>query len=303
MPVPPDGLALSSRGLPSDQDEEKVPSEEEAKDLLGGLGNITVQDHTPPHPAADFQSSQDGDVFLGQGHEVEHPDANETAGSYETDTAQPQDGQHKTGFPESGLEDGELDPDEDELPPLRSPETDTTQEDEEWNIGNFWDGPTREWDYIGEGPDGPDGHENPAIQEPAVYYPPWEYLRSSPLRPGPRPLPHPRTSVLHFDPSSSQLANERTESQQQRSDARMFVWAGRQQGLFDALPDEAVRAGWVPGDGHKVVARAILFGGRTMDWAAGWRSIEGIMGAEEWDDRVERVLMAEAERDRAESSP
>ncbi|SPO07591.1 uncharacterized protein DNG_10286 [Cephalotrichum gorgonifer] len=124
-------------------------------------------------------------------------------------------------------------------------------------------------------------------------------LFSSRLRLPSRGNPRRRRQALPRTIRSLQLVHTPTRIQThrlaQRTKARESRWAG----VFRATADEKMRAGYNPGDGHRVAAFAILGGHRTMDWVedaqlrywfargAGWNRSRGV--------RMMMALMREAQ--------
>lgn len=133
---------------------------------------------------------------------------------------------------------------------------------------------------------------NPVRIRPEAHY----VLPPSRLRLRPLPSPRPRTPVPPSGIRSTKKAHTPTAYQVRRVLARNAARGYRWDRVFRATFDEGVRAGYRAGHGHKVVAYAILQGGRTMDWTldewhAGrfWRAMRGGYGR-----GVEGVLMGEA---------
>lgn len=149
---------------------------------------------------------------------------------------------------------------------------------------------------------------NPERARPEAHY----VLSPSRLRPRPLPSPRPRTPVPPSGIRSTKRAHTPTASQIRRDMARNAARGYRWDRVFRATFDEGVRAGYRAGHGHKVVAYAILQGGRTMDWTLDeWhagrfrramrggygRGVEGVLMGEarEAEREVEEAWMAEGE--------
>lgn len=120
-------------------------------------------------------------------------------------------------------------------------------------------------------------------------------LPRSPLA-TPPPKPRPPSDILLYPFRSLGPAHTPSESQDLRRQARQLARERRMAGDFEAASEDVLRAGYRPADGHRVSSRAILDGGRTMDWTGERERVvrfgEG-EGNPYWR-RVEATLMIEA---------